>query len=115
MASPLNAGNWIGRSGDPNVTGPMYLGAALATVVPYSMPPGWAIARTPGQAVGWYRITHNLGTTQYAVFGTSRNDPKVVATPSNYQSNFFDINTSVLPSAADADKDFAFILITLGG
>jgi hypothetical protein len=114
MTTPFNAGVAIGQSGDSQVTGPLFVGAVAANATPVYLPPGWTIARTPLQAVGWYRITHNLNLgagLAYAVFGTTRNNPKAVAMPTNYQQAYFDINTTVLPSAADTDLDFAFILI----
>lgn len=107
----FNAGNAIGYPANPDQTGPLYPGAVSANASPIYLPAGWTVARTPSKPVGWYRITHNLNSPLYFVVVSTRNDSKALIEPDTYAPNFFDVNTSVLPSDADADKDFAFLMV----
>lgn len=77
------------------------------TTPTYTIPSGWSLSRLQA---GGYGITHNLGTTSYAVVITA-NTSGVDSYVSNVTSNTFRVYTAV--SGTLTDSTFSFLVQTI--
>ena len=90
----------------------IYFGRITSSATPAfvsgSQPSGWTVTNPASKTI---RVTHNLGTVDYAVTVTVRaiNFPVHI---SDHQSNYFEVECASVYTSVLAYNDFEFVLVT---
>lgn len=105
QATRINASDLFGSTSSSSTTYAGYVAAAGTAV---NLPSGWTSTKT---GTGAYTVTHNLGTTGYALVATSAGGAFGVCAV--YAINANDFHLSIVSTAASfQDTDFTFVLVT---